>query len=181
MSYLKHILFALVLLVLGGCASTALQSGPASVPLDARAAWVLLPIANNTDTPQAALSAEAMLETMLRQRGMGALRTYPASLTRDTLFEPTERKVTEEAQTWARDQGARFGVTGSVEEWRYKTGIDGEPVAALTLKVVDLQTGLVVWSATAARGGWSRDALSAVAQRVLADLLAGMPLVNATP
>jgi polysaccharide biosynthesis protein PelC len=181
MTRITHFLLLLVLVALSACSSTALQSGANTAALDARAAWVLLPIANNTETPQAALSAESMLEPLLRNRGIKTLRTYPAKLTRDTLFEPSERKVSEEAQSWAREQGARFGLTGSVEEWRYKVGIDGEPVVGVTLKVVDLESGLTVWSATAARSGWSRDALSAVAQRLLSDLLSGLPLANASP
>jgi curli biogenesis system outer membrane secretion channel CsgG len=111
------------------------------------------------------------VEHQLRWRGIGNLQHYPAKLSRDSLFEPTERKVTEEAQQWARDQGVRFAVLGSVQEWRYKVGIDGEPAVGMALRVLDLSTGEVVWSASGAKSGWSREALSAVAQAVLADML----------
>ena len=169
------ILFGLAALLLAGCGST-IQSTAKHEALDAQAKWALLPIANNTDTPQAALSAEAMLEHQLRRRGINTLLHYPAMLSRDSLFEPTERKVSEEAQTWAREQGARFAVTGSVDEWRYKVGIDGEPAVGVTLKVIDLSNERVVWSASGAKSGWSRDALSAVAQTLQTDLLASLPL-----
>jgi TolB-like protein len=175
MKKLAFILFGLATLLLVGCGST-IQSTANHEALDEQAKWALLPIANNTDTPQAALSAEAMLEHQLRRRGINTLLHYPAMLSRDSLFEPTERKVSEEAQTWARKQGARFSVTGSVEEWRYKVGIDGEPAVGVTLKVIDLSNERVVWSASGAKSGWSRDALSGVAQTLLTDLLTSLHL-----
>jgi polysaccharide biosynthesis protein PelC len=158
--------------------STAIQSTAERDVLDAQAQWALLPLSNNTDTPQAALSAESMVDHLLRRRGVHNLALYPVALSRDSLFEPTERKVSEEAQAWARTQGVRYAVTGSVEEWRYKVGIDGEPAVGVTLKVLDLSTGRTVWSASGAKSGWSRQALSAVAQTVLTDALDSLPLVN---
>jgi len=100
---------------------------------------------------------------------------YPATLSRDSLFEPSERRVVDEAQKWAREQGARYGLQGAVEEWRYKVGIDGEPAVGVTLQVIDLNSGAVLWSASGAKSGWSREALSAVAHKVMDNLLAGMP------
>jgi len=162
-----------------GC--TSVQTTAAGDRLDAQARWALLPLTNNTDTPQAALSAESMLEHLLRRSGIQNLQTYPAALSRDSLFEPTERKVTEEAQAWAVAQGVRYAVTGSVEEWRYKVGIDGEPAVGVTLKVVDLSSGRTVWSASGAKSGWSRQALSAVAQTVLTQALDELPLATNPP
>jgi TolB-like protein len=167
---IKSALLGLVTLWLAAC-STTIQSSASYEKLDKQAKWVLLPIANNTSTPQAALSAEAMVDHLLRHNGITSLVSYPSALSRDTLFEPTERKVSDEAQKWAREQGAQFAVTGSVDEWRYKVGIDGEPAVGVTLKVIDLSNSRVVWSASGAKSGWSRQALSAVAQALLTDLL----------
>lgn len=177
MKRIKFILFGLSVLLMTACSST-IQSTADHDALNDQAKWALLPLANNTDTPQAALSAESMLEHQLRRRGINTLLHYPALLSRDSLFEPTERKVSEEAQKWAREQGVRFAVTGSVEEWRYKVGIDGEPAVGVTLKVIDLSNDKVVWSASGAKSGWSRDALSAVSQTLLTDLLASLQLVS---
>lgn len=177
MTFSKYFWLALCTLALTGCA-TSIQSSAKREALDPTAKWVLLPIANNTDTPQAGLSAEAMVEHQLRTRGILGVQHYPASLSRDSLFEPTERKVTEEAQAWARGQGARYAVLGSVQEWRYKVGIDGEPAVGIALKVLDLSSGEVAWSASGAKSGWSREALSAVAQSVLAEMLNTIPLAS---
>lgn len=180
MRALRYILFALSALVLAGCASST-RSTVDTDPLARDARWVLLPVVNNTDTPQAGLAAESLLEHHLLARGVPQLLRYPAALSRDSLFEPTERKASEEAQKWAREQGARYALTGSVEEWRYKVGLDGEPVVGLTLKVIDLQSGRTVWSASGSQSGWSRQSLAAVAQTVIRDLLASLRLDAAKP
>jgi TolB-like protein len=178
MKRFQTILCSLLIAFLGACTTTVQSTADSSV-LDARAKWALLPIVNNTETPQAALAAESLLEHLLRGRGVRDLSTYPASLSRDSLFEPTERKVAEEAQVWAKGQGARYGLTGSVQEWRYKVGVDGEPVVGITLKVIDLSSGETLWSVTGAHSGWSRESLSGVAQTLLTQLLAGMKLADA--
>jgi hypothetical protein len=67
-------------------------------------------------------------------------------------------------------------VGGSVEEWRYKVGVDGEPAVGLTLAITDLDSGAVVYSASGGKSGWSREALSAVAQKLMRELLAGVQL-----
>lgn len=180
MTLSKALVLGLFAALLAGCAST-IQSTVDQDPLDGGGRWAILPIANNTDTPQAGLSAEAMVEHQLRRRGITNLQRYPAALSRDSLFEPTERKVTEEALKWAKDQGMRFAVLGSVEEWRYKVGIDGEPAVGVTLQVMDLSTDRVVWSASGAKSGWSRQALAAVAQALLTDLFARLTLTPSKP
>lgn len=166
---------AVALSLLAAC-STLIESTANPVPLDAQATWAVLPVANHTDTPQAGLTAEDLIEHQLHKHGIGKLLRYPAALSRDSLFEPTERKVVEEAQQWARQQGVRFAVLGSVQEWRYKVGIDGEPAAGMTIQVLDLSTQQVVWSASSAMSGWSRQALSAVGQALVTQMLAGLPL-----
>jgi polysaccharide biosynthesis protein PelC len=160
-----------------GCASNV-HTAVNKTTLDSGSKWALLPLTNNTDTPQAALAAEAIVEHQLRLRGVASLQHYPIALSRDNLFEPSERKVVEEAKNWAKTQGIRFGVTGSVEEWRYKVGIDGEPAVGVSLSVLDLSNNEVVWSASGAKSGWSRHALSATAQSLLADMLGDLALAN---
>jgi len=160
--------------ILAACTTTTTVSTPGAA-LDTSAKWALLPIANHTDTPQAGLAAEAITEHLLRARGIGDLDHYPSTLSRDTLFEPAERGVVEEARKWARDKGIRYGVTGVVEEWRYKVGIDGEPAVGVTLQVINLEDGRVLYSASGAKSGWSRESLAGVANKLLQSLVAQVP------
>ena len=76
----------------------------------------------------------------------------------------------EKALAWARGNGLRYGLTGSVDEWRYKVGVDGEPAVGVSLQLLDITTGAVVWTATGSKSGWSREALSAVAHKLLDEL-----------
>ena len=165
-------------LLLTACTTTT--TPVTGTALDPAARWAMLPIANHTDTPQAGLAAEAITGHLLRARGITRLDQYPPTLSRDTLFEPSERRVVDEAQKWAREKGARYGVTGMVEEWRYKVGIDGEPAVGVTLQVIDLQDGSVLFSASGARSGWSRESLSGVAHKLLESLVARVPTSTAT-
>ncbi|MEN9374326.1 MAG: hypothetical protein RIR79_1878 [Pseudomonadota bacterium] len=173
----KTVLLGGLIAALAGCASNV-HTAVNKKDLDRNSKWALLPITNNTDTPQAALAAEAIVEHQLRVRGIAQLQHYPVALSRDSLFEPSERKVVEDAKNWAKTQGIRFGVSGSVEEWRYKVGIDGEPAVGVSLLVLDLSNNEVVWSASGAKSGWSRHALSATAQSLLADMLSDLSLTT---
>ncbi|WP_443113656.1 penicillin-binding protein activator LpoB [Herbaspirillum seropedicae] len=160
---------ALLALGLAACSTTDIGAAP-TLPANAR--WGLLPFANHTETPQAGLRAEAIAETILRTNGMTELQHYPASLNNETLFEPMDRKQLDAALQWARSENIAYALTGSVDEWRYKVGIDGEPAVGMTLQLIEVATGKVVWAAAGAKSGWSREALSAVAQKLARTLLA---------
>ncbi|MEY8878758.1 MAG: penicillin-binding protein activator LpoB, partial [Leptothrix sp. (in: b-proteobacteria)] len=151
------------------------ERAPAGAPLQSGATWVLLPLANHTETPQAGRRAEAILEPLLLHRGVTRLLRAPGA-DGDALFDAADRKSQLEAQRWAIAQGARYAIGGAVDEWRYKVGVDGEPAAGVALQVIDLQSGAVVWSAVGGQSGWSREALSAVAQKLMADLLGDLVL-----
>ncbi|WP_124951512.1 penicillin-binding protein activator LpoB [Sulfuriferula thiophila] len=169
----KIIIACMTLLFLAGCAITDRTSAPT---LDKNVKWALLPMENHTETPQASLRMEAITETLLRVKGAMNLEKYPSSMTQDSLFEPADAKAVEAAINWAVQSGARYAVTGTVNEWRYKTGVDGEPAVGVTIKIIDLQTRQVVWDAAGARTGWGREAVSAIAQKLLEDLTGSIKL-----
>jgi hypothetical protein len=62
-------------------------------------------------------------------------------------------------------------VTGSVEEWRYKGGLEGDPAVGLTLVVFELATNRVVWSASGSRTGTGADSVSGTALTLLGSLI----------
>ncbi|MCY1405315.1 hypothetical protein D9M71_205530 [compost metagenome] len=67
-------------------------------------------------------------------------------------------------------------VTGSVEEWQYKNGLDGEPAVGVSLQVLETSSGKLLWSRSGARAGWSRESLAGTAQTVLRDLVGNLRL-----
>jgi polysaccharide biosynthesis protein PelC len=154
---------------LAGCAVVDRSATPAFSKTDN---WAILPIANNTETPQAGLRAASIAQSLMTSYGYGSLARYPASADDETLFDPAKADAQQTALNWARQQNARYALSGAVNEWRYKVGVDGEPAVGLAFDVLDVQTGKVVWSTSGSRTGWSRDAVSGVAQKLERELLA---------
>lgn len=155
-------------LLLAACSTLDRSEAPT---VSSKAQWVVLPFANNTETPLAGSRAEAIAENLLRAQGMSKVRRYPAALQQEALFEPGDHKQLEAALAWARDEGAKYALTGSVDEWRYKVGVDGEPAVGLALSIIDVSTGDTLWGGVGGKSGWSREALSAVAQQLMRSLL----------
>ena len=170
---MRNLVLMLIAALAAGCA-TVDTGGTAAIERNAK--WVMLPVLNHTEVPQAGLRAEAITEALLRAHGISDLTRYPATMNQDTLLQPAERKVFEEADKWARTHGARYAVFGAVDEWRYKVGIDGEPAVGVALHILDLQTNAVVWSGVGGKSGWSRESLSGVAQKLIRQLLATAPI-----
>lgn len=88
-------------LALSACAVVDSGRAPATSASDA---WVVLPIANYTETPQAGLRAETIVASLLKARGFTNLKQYPASLNSESLFEPAEREAVARALEWARGE-----------------------------------------------------------------------------
>lgn len=158
------------------CACAVVNISEEKTALSRNARWAMLPVMNHTETPQAGLRAETILLPLLNQHGISDLVSYPASLNRDSLLTNNEQSTLEEAKRWAREQGIRYAVSGRVDEWRYKVGVDGEPAVGMSLIVWDLSTDKIVWSAVGGKSGFSREAVSAVAQKLLQQLTTRLPL-----
>ncbi|WP_052370608.1 hypothetical protein [Chromobacterium haemolyticum] len=161
---------SLVVLVLAGCSTI----NTSQVPTFAKGqSWVLLPMANFTETPDAGARASSIAQSIMLQQGFVDLRNYEAEVdTADIESDTDRRQARAQSLDWARKSGARYALGGAVQEWRYKVGVDGEPVAGVTFDVLDLNSGKVVWSATGSRSGWSRSSLAGVGQTLIQQLLA---------
>jgi hypothetical protein len=169
------------LLALGlwtGCAVVDVQQGSA---LDLRARWALLPILDYTETTLAGARVEDPLSTLVRARWNLELTKYPAASEPDSVSDLDERQRYKQALDWARKEGLVYGITGSVNEWKYRSGADGEAAVGLTIRVVDVQSGRAVWSATGSRAGWGRETASGVAQKLLRNMLGRLGPIRATP
>jgi TolB-like protein len=160
---------AVVAGLLGGCSTVDVSSsGPGFSAGDGLA---VLPIVNYTETPDAGQRARSIAQSILYQKGFTQLQAYPQEDATDLLMSGGPDRVQRQALEWARNNGSRYALTGAVQEWRYKVGLDGEPVVGLTLNVVDLSNASVVWSATGSRSGWSRSSLAGVGQELIKEML----------
>ena len=163
-------------LLLAACATTALPTQGLQIPAQDKLA--VLPFANATEAPQAQDRAQTITVALLRQKGLSTVVVYPQEPS-DNPLEAQPSPTGAQTLDWARAQGASYALSGTVTEWRYKTGVDSEPAVGLTLQVTDMRSGRVVWSATGGRSGWGYQALAAVGQAQIADLLRGLHVVAA--
>lgn len=152
-----------------GCSSFTRESGQT---LPRNASWGVAPLVNYAQTPQAGERAEQILISILAEEGVRPLM-YPQAPRQDLLLQDDrERQI--QALDWARQQRLAYVIIGSVEEWQYKNGLDGEPAVGVSLQVLEPATGRVVWSSSGARAGWSRESLAGAAQKVLRELVGNL-------
>lgn len=154
---------------LSACSTMDVGTAPTLAVADS---LVVLPIANYTETPEAGQRAQSIAQSILHQRGFHAVQEYPQEGGADLLAGNRSDQAKKQAMDWARSVGARYALTGAVQEWRYKVGLDGEPVVGLTFNLLDVNSGAIVWSATGSRSGWSRSSLAGVGQTLIQQLLA---------
>lgn len=162
--------------LLSGC--TELNKSPGQ-NFPAQASLAVLPLVNHTETPQAGKRVTAMLAGILRTSSNYRVTVYhPKVSSKALLANPYKTYSMPSALAWAKRRGAQYAITGSVNEWRYKVGLDGEPVANVVLKVINLRNNRVVWSSVGSKIGGSRSGLSNIGQELLNDLLSR---VNVNP
>ena len=159
---------AMLIAGLSGCQTTGTTSqAPAILPDDS---IVMLPFLNRSETPLAGERAEAIALSVLREKGVSQLQVYQPQPEPNGLPVLDDMKRLSDATEQAIERGMRYAIAGSVEEWRYKAGLDGEPAVGLSMRLVDLSSGEILWSGSAARSGWSRESLSGTAHKVLEEL-----------
>ncbi|MFK7861637.1 MAG: hypothetical protein AB8B64_22675 [Granulosicoccus sp.] len=159
--------FSVLAASLGACST--LSSTPA-ISVDGSRPIALLPFENLSVTPQADMRLQRLVETRLRRTGVDDVLVYVPGQ-QDTLKALlNSRKRVDEATRWASVQGAHYAFTGTVHEWQYKSGADREPVVGITISLIELTTGDVLWQANAARSGWGQANLSSTADRVVGEL-----------
>lgn len=153
-----------------GCSTIDQGKAPS---LERNASWVVLPFENHTETPMAGNRAEAIASAVLHARGVGNVQRFAgASGAGDALFGAAPAGGGNDAAlAWAKEKGATYALTGAVDEWRYKVGVDGEPAVGVALRIVDVNTGNTLWSGAGGKSGWSREALSSVGQKLIRNLL----------
>lgn len=158
-----------MLLFLGGC--TLLNPGvDLNLPPQTRIA--VLPFTNNTDTPDADQRARDMVAAILHNKGLQEVYIYPTNTNCNQLLSCANKSLNfGRIKPWANSRLITLGITGDVNEWRYKVGLDGEPAASLVLRIIDIQTQKVVWTSVGSKIGTSRDSLGIVSQGLINQML----------
>lgn len=150
-----------------GCSGSTINSSDKAI-LQSKS-YAIAPFWNYTETPMVGFRAASIVESVLQEEGIN-----PISLLNGvgevenatSLSEFIESKKEE-----AEELGADYLIVGSVQEWRYKTGIDGEPAVSFSIKVIDLDSNAIVYSGVGAKSGWGHNSIGVVAQEVAEDLM----------
>lgn len=131
------------------------------------------PFANHTNTPLANRQVESMLVGLLQAKGFRNIKHYQHTKScAKLLYCPDETLTNEQILRWARLYRLNYVFTGAANEWRYKVGLDGEPVAGASLILLNVHSGHTVWTAVGSAIGGSRSGLDEVGQKLLNCLLA---------
>lgn len=170
---MKHLLkyfFISCFLMLTGC--TIINSSQKVVYVEPGNSWAITTFANNTEIPQAGSRAMSITAGVLRSKGFTNLIVYqPRSNCNQLIICPNQPVPIGRILDWAEDHHIRYVMMGSVNEWDYKVGLDGEPVAAVALQLYDAYEGEVLWSSVGSKTGQSRSGLGNIAQDLIEDML----------
>lgn len=163
------------LLALTGCSKTTItRAGPKQ--LNRHSNWMVFPFANLTETPDAGSRAKVITANLLQIKGPQSVQQYAKPRSKKQLLQVAEQPLTKpQVMSYAMHHHINYAVVGSVTEWRYKVGLDGEPSVGLTMQVIEIPTGKIIWSAVGSKVGSSRSGLGQTAQTLIAKLIKGMP------
>ncbi len=157
---MRRVYFAvLVLFLIVGCARVVNQTPTRPVKGEP---YAVLPFENYTETPYAGYRVASILEGVLASKGYNLIpRVWSIKE-----MEPLEEEI-EKLKESAVKNGARYIVYGSVNEFRYKTGLDGEPAVSITVFVYDAKENRVVKNVAVSGSGWVHESLGTLAQKLL--------------
>ena len=125
----------------------------------------VIPFENYTDTPLAGYRVASLVEGLLRSKGFKVA---------DRVWEYSDRDPSkEELKSILRKatKGADYVIAGTVNEFRYKVGIDGEPAVSVSIYLIDSATGKVVSGATLSGTGMSYESLGTLTHKLIRKLL----------
>jgi polysaccharide biosynthesis protein PelC len=128
--------------------------------------------ANHSDTPLANRQVESMVVGLLRARGFVNVKHYErAKSCAKLLYCPDETLSRKKILAWARANHLAYVVTGAANEWRYKVGLDGEPVAGAAITLIQVRCNRIVWTGVGSMIGGSRAGLDVIGQKLLTWML----------
>ncbi len=156
---MKKIIFLMLFMIITAC-STVTNVDSSKVDLKNKVITVL-PFENYTETPLAGLRVKSIAEGIMTSKGY---KIVPQQLNQDKDYGYNEIKNMIEK---LKESNVDYAITGSVNEFRYKTGIDGEPAVSITLKIYDIKEGKEIYTSVGSKTGWSHESITTVAQKIL--------------
>jgi len=153
---MKFIYTCVLAFLLSACSSLEITVAKALPSVAETNSITLFSLNNYTDTPQAGMRASNLIEGALIAQGYTVANAI--SLGRKSLQEQIKT---------ASENGSDYLLTGGVSEWRYKTGIDGEPAISIHVKMIEVASGKTVWNAIASSNDWGNASIGTTAQQMI--------------
>ena len=150
------------------CSSMQIQKSKTFKP-EPQKTIAVVPFYNYTQTPMAGYSAASLAGVILQSHGYN-VNTENLRPDAEAELEENGKKRSVLTNT-LREKGYDYMLSGEVTEWRYKTGIDAEPVAGLTVHLEDLHSGKTLYSAAGSKTSLGSGSLSQTAQKILEEIL----------
>jgi len=162
---LKKIILVFII-IFSGC-SSIVNKNEVTVPKNQK--YAISSFWNYTETPMAGLRASSIIEGVISQKNITIYSLIGGTDEMENI--KSKELFIKQKESEAKKMGASYLITGDVQEWRYKTGIDGEPVVSYTLKIIDLNSNQTVFSGVGAKSGWGHKSIGVVAQEIAKELL----------
>ena len=162
----QKLIFIYFILLLGGC-SSHLSKKSVQLPLDKK--YAIASFWNYTETPMAGLRTATIVESILAQKNVAIASLIGGS--EEMVSSKSKQEFLKTKIANAKALGVDYLILGNVQEWRYKTGIDGEPVVSYSMKIVNLKSGAIIFNGVGAKSGWGHKSIGVVAQEIAEELI----------
>lgn len=176
---MRRIILVLLLFAfaLGGCGQVLRTTAVDQDQINTRARKVVvLPLVNLTSTPNAGLivgellSTEVMARTNFRILERSEMMAYLSS-GKNEVQEMLEKSA---AAKMGRELGVDTVIYGAVTEFRYKKGVDEDPVVGITVRMLDIPESKILWAESVTATGsmyGGRSSLSSLAHSLCAEMV----------
>ncbi len=144
------------------CACSAAKYNTFRFTPEKGASIAVLPLENYTESPMAGIKTSAMAAAVLGARGVRISDRFSGAQERALQDTELKRVMSELAAA-----NTAYSLTGSVNEWKYKAGLDAEPTVSITLRLFDNRSGEQVWTAVVSRTGAAAESTGVLAQKLL--------------
>ncbi len=152
-----------LVLFLSACATMVINSNNAR--LQKNGSYLVAVFKNFTETPHAGLRVSSMIDSIMASKG------YKTYNTAKILKSNGDGKNIHKLIRRAKRKGIQYVISGTVNEFRYKTGIEGEPAVGISIFVYRTSDGRLVWSSTGSATGWSNQSRTTVMQKLINNLV----------
>ena len=159
---MKKILLSILFLVFIGCSSDV-YNVEKTTPISKKETMSVIPFANFTQTQLAGYKVAGIVEGVFKSKGF--------NISKSLWNFPEEDYTLNEIKNIINHTNSNYIVTGYVNEYRYKTGIDGEPAVSITIKIYDNNKHKYIYTATISKIGNTYDSLSLITQNAINKIL----------